>query len=290
VRSKEEILKEIKTRALADPNIRAVILTSSRANPNAFVDLFSDYDIELIVSNRENFLVNDEWLSDFGEILHSYREDHDEFSMRLVLFRDYVRIDCKIYELAYFEKSIEQAGLLFHWDNGYTILVDKEGISSAVSAPSYTAFAISKPTENDFLSVVNEFWWDATYVAKSLWRNEIYFAKYMLDSVIRFSYLEKMIEWHIGIAHHWLVSTNKHGRFFKKYLDQENWEILQATFAGSNIEDNWNALFAMAKLFSRLAKQIAKELNYPYPQKTADDIIAYLEKISKLDTDAIDIE
>lgn len=290
MRSKEEVLKEIKTRALADPDVRAVILTSSRANPNAFVDLFSDYDIELIVSNRENFLADDQWLSAYGEILHSYREDHDEFSMRLVLFTDYVRIDFKIYELAYFERNKEQGSLPVHWDIGYIILVDKEGISSSVSPPLYTAFIISRPTENDFLSVVNEFWWDATYVAKSLWRNEIYFAKYMLDSVIRFSYLQKMIEWHIGLMHHWQVSTNKHGRFFKKYLDAENWEILQATFAGSNIEDNWNALFAMAKLFSQLAKIIAKELNYRYPHKTDDGITAYLEKIRKLDTDAIDIK
>ena len=210
--------------------------------------------------------------------------------MRLVLFKDYVRIDFKVYERAYFERYKEKTELPEHWDTGYKTLADKDGILASLIFPSYTAFIISKPTENEFLVVVNEFWWDATYVAKSLWRDEMYYAKYMLDSVMRFSYLQKMIEWHIGLAYQWRISTNKHGRFFKKYLDPENWEQLQATFAGSNIEDNWNALFATTKLFSQLAKALAKELDYFYPQKTDDEISMYLKKIRSLDNNAVDMK
>ena len=290
MRNEEQVLKEIKTWVFASQNVRAAILTSSRANPNAPTDLFSDYDIELIVSKREDFLINDEWLSALGEILSSYCEDSDEFSMRLVLFKDYVRIDFKVYERAYLERYKEQTELPEHWDIGYKILADKDSALSGFIRPSFTAFVISKPTEKEFLSVINEFWWDATYVAKSLWRNEMLYAKYMLDSVVRFTYLQKMIEWHIGLAYHWRVSTNKHGRFFKKYLDCENWEKLQATFAGLGIEENWNALCATTKLFSQLAKAIAKELDYSYPQKTDDEISAYLGKIRKLDKDAVDIK
>jgi aminoglycoside 6-adenylyltransferase len=112
----------------------------------------------------------------------------------------------------------------------------------------------------------------------------------MLDSVIRFSYLQKVIEWHIGLQYQWHVSTNRHGRFFEKYLDPENWDKLQATFAGHGMEESWDALFATTKLFSQLAKAIAKELDYFYPHKTDDEISAYLGKIKTLDNHAVDIK
>lgn len=278
------------TWALANQQVRALVLTGSRADPNASRDLFSDYDVELLVNNRDFFLINENALTVFGEALSSYREDHEDFSMRLILFKDYVRIDFKIYELAYLKKYTDRDELPEHWDIGYKIIEDKDEALSGFINPSFTAFLINKPNENEFIAVVNEFWWDATYVAKSLWRNEIHYAKYMLDHVIRFSYLQKLIEWHIGLAHHWRVSTNKHGRFFKKYLDHETWQQLEATFAGSGIEENWNALFATTRLFGQLARNMAKELNYFYPQKTEDEISAYLQKIRKLDQGATDIK
>ncbi len=289
MRNEEEILNEIKTWALARDDIRGVILTGSRANPNAPTDLLSDYDIELLVNKLEKFSLNDQWVSVFGEILHSYREDQADFSMRLILFRDYVRIDFKIYEFSYIEKQKDQKQLPEHWDAGYKALVDKDGAWSDFLSPSFTSFLITKPSENDFLSVIHEFWWDVTYVAKSLLRNEIYYAKYMLDYVIRFSYQQKVIEWYIGLGSNWRIGTNKHGRFFRKHLNEEIWGKLQMTFAGSSKEDNWSALFATTALFGQLTKALAEGLNYFYPQKTANEISDYLEKIRNLDRQGNDI-
>jgi aminoglycoside 6-adenylyltransferase len=289
VRNQEQVLTEIKAWVFENQHVRGAILTSSRANPNATTDLFSDYDVELVVTERKEFLIHEQWLSSFGEILISYGEDNEEFSMRLVLYKDYARIDFKVYEPVYLERYTQESRLPEHWDLGYRILSDKDGTLAAFAAPSYAAFVISKPTENEFIATINDFWWDTIYVAKSLWRNEIYFAKYMLDGVIRFTYLQKMIEWHIGLAYHWRVSTNKHGKYFNKYLDAENWKKLQSTFAGDGIEQNWDALVATTKLFGQLSKAIARELNYFYPQKTEDGLRAYLEKIRDLESDAHDI-
>jgi aminoglycoside 6-adenylyltransferase len=49
------------------------------------------------------------------------------------------------------------------------------------------------------------------YVAKGLWRGEIPYAKYMLDSVIR-EQLMKMLTWHVGISTGFTQSPGKHGR------------------------------------------------------------------------------
>lgn len=289
MRNDKQIVKEIKAWGVANPEIRAIILTSSRANAEASPDLFSDYDVEVTVQNKERFLRNEEWLSAFGEILTSFREDKEDFSMRLVLYADYVRIDFKIYEIDYLERSVGQTALPEHWDTGYRFLLDKDGISAGFISPSHSAFIIKQPVSDEFSTVVNDFWWDITYVAKSLWRDEVYYAKFMLDNIIRFSYLQKMIEWDVGLRYKWEVTTNKHGRFFKKYLDTDTWERLQKTFAGNSIEDNWTALFETTALFRQLATTVASALNYVYPQGTDTKIPAYLEKIKALDKDAADI-
>ncbi|MFN2364312.1 MAG: aminoglycoside 6-adenylyltransferase [Halarsenatibacteraceae bacterium] len=46
---------------------------------------------------------------------------------------------------------------------------------------------------------MNEFWWNAYYVSKYLWREEITFAKYLLDNILRYSYFDKIIDWYIEI-------------------------------------------------------------------------------------------
>ncbi|MEJ7678970.1 MAG: aminoglycoside 6-adenylyltransferase [Segetibacter sp.] len=174
-------------------------------------------------------------------------------------------------------------------NNGYKVLLDKDQITLNLKPPAYNSFVITKPSKEEFSATVTDFWWDTTYVAKSLWRNELIYAKYMLDSIIRFSYLQRIIEWYIGFQYNWKITTNKYGRFFKLYLDAETWSELEKTFAGSETEENWNALFATSNLFRRLAMIIAKETNYSYPHKLDTEITGYLNKIKALDRSATDI-
>lgn len=290
MRKEKEILKEVAQWASNNKEIRTVILTGSRTSPEIGIDLFSDYDIEIGVNDLTDFLENEEWLSFFGNVLTCIRKEYEGFWMRMVLYKDYVRIDFKIYAITYFEQLVEREELPKHWDRGYFILIDKNGITKDLKLPTHSSYTIRKPTEDEFLVLVNDFWWDTTYVAKSLWRNELYYAKYMLDSIIRFSYLQRMIEWNIGLRYNWAVSTNKNGRFFKRYLSEESWIELEETFCGSAIEENWIALFATIRMFRQLAATIATELHYSYPKKTDIEIGEYIEKIRSLNRNATDIE
>lgn len=101
----------------------------------------------------------------------------------------------------------------------------------------------------------------------------------MFDSVIRFSYLQKMVEWYIGSQKNWQITTNKRGRFFKQYLDTEIWNALEETFAGADIEENWKALFSMAAIFRELTVAIANKLHYIYPESMGTEITDYLKQI-----------
>src|SRR5690606_36616508 len=100
----------------------------------------------------------------------------------------------------------------------------------------------------------------------------------MFDSALRFEYFEKMIEWHIGSQNNWKVSTNKHGRYFTKYLDQDIWQEVQATFAGSDIDENWQAFLKMNQLFTKLAKELAFRLDYQYPHEQETKILEYYKQ------------
>jgi aminoglycoside 6-adenylyltransferase len=58
--------------AMARSPIRAVLLTSTRAIPDAPIDLLSDYDVILIVQDIHPFVADRIWLNDFGDVLVVY--------------------------------------------------------------------------------------------------------------------------------------------------------------------------------------------------------------------------
>lgn len=88
-----------------------------------------------------------------------------------------------------------------------------------------------------------------------------------------------LIEWYIASQHDWKITTNKFGRLFKKYLTTETWQKVEQTFSGSNIEDNWNALFTMTDLVSEMEEELSEKLGYEYPTKLDADIRKYLSDL-----------
>ncbi|AZN43438.1 aminoglycoside 6-adenylyltransferase [Paenibacillus albus] len=283
MRGQEELLSQLLAWTERHSLIRAVIMTSSRVNPNAPVDVLSDYDIELVVTDTTPFRESDAWIKQFGTVMTEYRENHEQSITRLVLFDDGVRIDFQVYVVKMLEEKLELPLLPEELDIGYSVLMDKDGLTKGLKPPRHTGYLTEKPTREAYNLAVKEFWWDITYVAKSLWRDELYFAKYMFESVIRFNYLMPVIEWHIGERHDWNVNPGKKGRWFKRYLDDETWTELERTYAGASLEDNWRALFAMTALFGKLASDLAAKLGYDYPHALDRRVTAYLERVQRLE-------
>jgi len=216
--------------------------------------------------------MNDEWLSFFGDVvikwpLKPMSTFDKNWITRLVLFDNGVRIDFQITS----KKSIEASA----YDSGFKVLVDKQGLTKSLDEPTFSKYIIKKPTRDEYEALVNGFFWDVIYIVKYLWRDEVYFAKYMFESVIRFEHLCKIIEWYIGSQNDWLISTGMYGRFFKHYLDPETWAELEATFADANIENNWVALFKLINIFRKLAKYVAGKLGYEYPDELNNRITNY---------------
>lgn len=255
--------------------VRAVALTGSRANPDSNIDIFSDYDIGLLVKDIEPFM-NDKWLSFFGEVMICWplkpgSTFNKNWITRLVLFTNGVRID--------FQITSQQSAYISAREEDCKILVDKDDVMKGLIPAHSPGFIVKRPTGEEYRSIVNSFFWNATYVAKNLWRDELYYAKYILDSTLRFNYLQPMIEWYIAMQQDWSISLGKCGRHFKRYLDAKTWSELQATFCDADIQKNWQALFNMIRLFRRLAKEVAKNQGYDYPDEIDRKVTEYSQKV-----------
>ena len=277
---REEKLKSIIEWSQKNEDVRVLILTSSLVNPLAPVDEFSDLDIEFIFENNTNYISDKSWTLNFGNPIAMIEEDESCFNgkhaMKMVLYEDGIKADFKLYSKSNFIEETQQKKLPEDWDIGYKILIDKDGIAKQMLKPTYQISIIKKPSEKEFQNLINDFWWDTTYVAKCLVRDEIFYAKFMSETVIRTEYLIPLIEWHIASEHNWNITTNKYGRLFKKYLNQEMWTKTEQTFSGSNIKENWTALFLMTDLVSEIGTELSKKLEYKYPDKLENDILKYL--------------
>lgn len=279
MRNEETVLKQIVNWAQSKKNIRSVVITSSRANPKAYVDILSDYDIELVVTRLHDFIKNEKWIFHFGDIIADINDRNSKSLTRLVLYSDGVRIDFQIYTVSEFNRRTRKISIPAYWNIGYKVLLDKDQLMKALPQPGYTTFNIKQPSEKEFALLLKDFWWDTTYVSKSLWRDEIFYAKYIFDSLLRSKYLLKILEWHIGLNHNWSVNTNKNGRWLKRYLDKETWTQVEKTFVNGDVEKNREALYTITHLFSALAKEIAKQLNYEYLFNLEKTVVEYLKKI-----------
>ncbi|HUY75480.1 MAG TPA: aminoglycoside 6-adenylyltransferase [Ktedonobacterales bacterium] len=280
--SEADVLGRVLTWATNHPLIRAVVLESSRASEQPILDRFSDYDILLIVSDVRPFADDDTWQQYFAEPLVRFGDAVDilgfETYFRLTLYQDHTKIDYAIWPLELLQRIVERQETIDLLDWGYRVLLDKDGLAAHLPLATRTAYIPAKPTEKEYLALVEEFWWETTYAAKHLWRDELLLAKYNLEVVMKYEVLLRMLEWRIELDHNWMWKPGVLGRGLKHTLPPDLWSALDRTYVGPEIEDNWEALFAMTALFRRVALEVGQALGYTYPQEVDRGVSAYLEE------------
>jgi aminoglycoside 6-adenylyltransferase len=280
MRSEDELITLILNVAKTDERIRAVLLNGSRANPNIKKDRFQDFDIVYIVNEIKTFLNDHSWIDIFGERLILQMPDDMTFGEEqsenaafhyLMLFKDRNRIDLTIFPLDKFENEFEQDSLTI-------LLLDKDSLFSNLPPSGDIDYLIERPTEKMFTDCRNEFWWVCNNVAKGLWRQEITYAKDMLEITVREMFL-KVIEWYIGIETDFSVSFGKSGKNMQAYLSPELYDKILLTYPDANPENIWKSLFIMSDIFRELANKISRNLRFEYNSTEDYDITEYLKWI-----------
>ena len=266
-RTDEEIKKTILDLAGRDQRVRAVLLNGSRAIPGRTADPLQDFDIVFLVNQLDSFLKDHSWTIIFGQTLIAQSPDNMDLGEKpavglpvsfsyLMLFEDGNRIDLTLFPLDRFRQD-------FHNDSQTLVWLDKDNLFPDFPSPNEGDYLLEKPSEKQFLDACNEFWWVSTYVSKGLLRNEIIYAKAMLEGPVRKMFM-KVIAWNIGVKNEFGVNLGKEGRFVKGHLPGNEFQALLKTYPDGNSANIWNALFAMTDIFSRYAKNIAAFLKYNY--------------------------
>jgi aminoglycoside 6-adenylyltransferase len=284
--SEEEVLAKLVAWGNARPSIRAMLLSSSRARPDGPVDLLSDYDVILAVTDPDRFGQEDAWLSDYGPMMAYWGDQSAEYGLttyfRGVVYADYVKIDYSVWPDALLERIAAADSLPDELDAGYRVLLDKDGRTSGWKPSTYRAFIPARPTEAEYRALVEEAWWSSTYVAKSLWRDEFVFARWVLDNDIKCDSMRRMLEWRFEIDVNWSVRPGVLGRGLKRRLPADIWSALADTYVGPDIEANWAALFRTMALFRRVAREVGDALGYVYPQQVDDQVSVYLKAVQQM--------
>jgi len=273
--------------------IRAIILTSTRASAAAVPDTFSDYDPVAYTTDIAPFARSDAWFTEFGPVLVVLRHDwwtpdgqtwdgDPEVFTRLVLYEDGSKIDFGIAPVEALRRECRAAALSESFDVGYRVLVDKDAEAASLRPPTYQAHIPARPTELHYATLVNNFWWDSTYVAGHLWRDDLLPAQWMLDG-LRQNLLLKILEWWIEIGRDWTWRPGLRGRGLKRVLDADTHAELAATCVGGESSELWEALFRTTALFRKAAIKVGKELGYAYLPDLDKRVTVYLQTVRQLD-------
>lgn len=268
--------------------IRAMLLTSTRAVPNAPVDELSDYDVVLVVEDIHPFHEDRSWLQDFGDVLVTYWDaiypDPDygiEKFGNVIQYADGLKIDFTLWPLELLQKIVQSPALPAEMDAGYLILLDKDHLTEGIKAPTYVAYIPVPPTNEAYQTAIEEFFSDPPYVAKCLLRGELLPAKWCLDYDMKHMYLRPMLEWLMGLHHRWSVPTGSLGKGLKKKLPPDLWSQLEATYTGANTDDNWESLFRTMALYRQVAMEVGKGLGYNYPLALDERVTAFVKDMQQ---------
>lgn len=286
MRSEREMLDLIVKTAQDDERVRAVIMSGSRANPDAERDIFQDFDIVYLVTDVASFKADPEWHKRFGEIMimqmpEEMQDPPAEGSgahVCLMQFMDGNRIDLGIYPLSMTADVLA--------DTLSVVLLDKDKLIPELPPPTEKGYWPKPPTAKQFVDCCNEFWWCAPYVAKGLWREQMTYAKGMLDGALRLE-LMKMIGWYMATCptctHH---NPGYLGKYLKEALPPMVYGTLMQTYSGPDFNQTWESLDCMLALFRSSAVPVAERIGVEYPFGDDERVSAYLRHIRMLPKDA----
>ena len=284
MRTENEMYDLILSFAREKEDILAVYINGSRANPKAPRDILQDFDLVYVVKETPPYIHNKEWISYFGQVgimqepdestLFTSDGEKEKHYTYLIQFADGNRIDVTFVTRDYAVNTILE-------DKLTVILLDKENILPKVPSPTDEEHYVKKPTETDYQSCCNEFWWVSTYIAKGLRRNEILYTMEHFNSYVR-PMLLLMLEWKIGIDTDFCVSIGKNGKYMNRYLPKEQWEALLSTFSDTRENGMWEALDNMCRLFSKTAREVGNLLGFSYKEQEEKGALAHIKFVRSI--------
>ena len=96
-----------------------------------------------------------------------------------------------------------------------------------------------------------------------------------------------MLAWDVGTRHAFRVNVGKAGKWLQCYLTAEEWQMLMATYAGTDSDGMWASVLVMAKLFSRAARRVGDAFGFAYADE--ERVLHLIERIRRTPPGASDL-
>lgn len=282
----DALLTSIMAWAQATANVRALIMTGSRARGDGRVDEFSDLDIEIIADDPEPLMRDDAWWRAFGRVLvHLPTIIRPRLETRLVFYEGGMKVDFSICGRERVSVMVDAYVLNRLYERGYRVLLDKDGITGRLPAATGSFVPNELPAQAEFDAVVNEFWFEAAHIPRYILRGDLWVVKFR-DWTMK-QQLLKMLEWHALARSEQPVYVWYIGTHIKDWVDEATRDEMRAIFGAFDAQSSWRALLATTALFRRLAVETAEALGLQYSARAGEGVSDYIasfrERVEALD-------
>ncbi|MCR4780321.1 MAG: aminoglycoside 6-adenylyltransferase [Ruminiclostridium sp.] len=247
-----------------DEDIRAVVVIGSSTRDNVPADEYSDLDLFIVTRAPESWF-SGEYPNRFGEIAVSFIEPTlGGGRERRSIYDGYRDVDMIVLTPEQFAAALGEGVAGWVMNRGYRFLCDKDNY--AAEAARYVSPAVSRAPmpEEEFVNTVEDFFFHNIWTYKKLLRGELWAAKMCADGYLK-NRLLKMIEEYS--AEESGADVWHDGRFLDRWADASVREELKGCFARYDADDCRKALLATHALFARLARGIAENREFCYPEK-----------------------
>jgi aminoglycoside 6-adenylyltransferase len=292
VASMDDLERRLVSWAMPRQDIRTMLIVGSRASRDRPADEWSDLDVAFTTTSPARYLATAEWLNEIGEVWVAYADP--EGVTRHVLFAG--GLDAGIAPLPHralralllVEKLRQRSPIMFrllprpvrvamdravdeisaYCRGGVRVILDKDGHGArALSVLPQAPTSGSLPSAEQFLAVVNEFWFLTVWNAKHLRRGELWAAKTIVCDGRMKTLLLRVIEWHARATRGAEYETWENGRHLEEWADARVLDDLRVAFGHYDDEDAWRASIATMNLFRTIATDTAQHLGLPYPTR-----------------------
>lgn len=268
-----QIKSKILEYAESDDDIKGIVAIGSTTRSDVKADEYSDLDLFIVTVNTEPWF-SGEYPKRFGNVSISFIEDTlGGGKERRCIYDEDKDVDMLVFTPEQFEAAVKEGVAQWVMNRGYAVLYDSMDFTSLLE--NHITLSVTAPsmTEDEFLNMINDFYFHNIWAYKKLKRGEIWSAKISVDSYLK-GYLLRMIElYRYKVSG---VDVWHDGRFIDRWAGEEILSEIKESFAHYDKDDIKRALIKTHELFARITRELAEVEGYEYPTNAEKCAKAYL--------------
>ena len=268
-----QIKSKILEYAESDDDIKGIVAIGSTTRSDVKADEYSDLDLFIVTVNTEPWF-SGEYPKKFGNVNISFIEDTlGGGKERRCIYDEDKDVDMLVFTPEQFEAAVKEGVAQWVMNRGYMVLYDSMDFTSLLEKHITLSVTAPSMTKDEFLNMINDFYFHNIWAYKKLKRGEIWSAKISVDSYLK-NYLLRMIElYRSKVAG---LDVWHDGRFFDSWAGDEILSEISECFAHYDKDDIRKALIKTHELFARISRELAELEGYVYPDVAEKCAKAYL--------------